>query len=117
MSFSAKIEKDKGILYVLLTGSLVNKEQVGDLLNELEFEFDQGVNQVIINLSEMDFMNSTGLNVLINILTLARNNGGEVLIAAVPEKIAELLVITKLDSVFDIVNTIEEATRRFDIKQ
>ena len=54
-------------------------------------------------------MNSTGLSILINILTQTRSKGGEVIIANVPEKINKLLLITKLNSVFTIKDNIELA--------
>ena len=112
MGFVAKIKKDADLLYVSLVGSLINKQQVAELLNELEHEFNEGFNKVIIDLIEMEYMNSTGLNILINILTLTRSKGGEVIIVNIPERINKLLVITKLDNVFDIAKDIEEAKKR-----
>jgi len=112
MSFSASTKKDGDILHVLLTGNLITKQQVDNLLDDLEFEYSQGFTKVIIDLGSMNFMNSTGLNVLINILTVTRNKGGEVVIVNVPDKVRKLLLITKLDSVFDIEETIEQAKEK-----
>ena len=56
-------------------------------------------------------MNSTGLNVLLGILSKARKSGGEAVICAVPEKIKSLLVITKLVNVFSVVDTEEHAVQ------
>jgi anti-sigma B factor antagonist len=111
MGFSIEIKKDDKILNVTLKGSLINKQQIEGLMNELEFEFEQGFNKVIIDLLEMDYMNSTGLNILINILTLTRSKGGEVVIVNIPERIKKLLIITKLDSVFDIEDSIDDAKK------
>ena len=38
-------------------------------------------------------MNSTGLNILINILTKSRNAGGETVIANIPEKVKQLMIM------------------------
>jgi len=70
---------------------------------------DDGIKNVLIDLAEMQYMNSTGLSILINILTQTRSKGGEVVVANVPEKINKLLVITKLNSVFNIKENIELA--------
>lgn len=71
----------------------------------------QSVNStnLIIDMSDMRYMNSTGLNILVNLLTIYRNKGHEAVIINVPEKINQLLVITKLNSVFNIINSLKEA--------
>ncbi|MCC7332044.1 MAG: STAS domain-containing protein [Flavobacteriales bacterium] len=109
MSFSYNIKKDNDFLIVKFIGNLLSKEQALGLIEELENEFSNGYENVIIDLSQMQYLNSTGLNIFIRILTLVRNNGGDVMIANVPEKINKLLVVTKLNSVFNIVKTIEKA--------
>lgn len=109
MSFEFNIEKENDVLIVRLIGTLISKPQVQGLLDEIDFQFNEGLKKVIIDLSEMKYMNSTGLNILINILTQSRNKGGEVIIANVPEKINNLLIITKLNNVFNIVKDINAA--------
>jgi len=47
--------------------------------------------------------------VLINILTKSRNSGGEAIITNVPEKINNLIITTKLNTVFAVTKSIEEA--------
>lgn len=111
MSFSFKIDKDKDIIHVSLIGNLMNKQQIEGLLTDLDFYFSEGIKKIIIDLSEMKYMNSTGLSILINIFTQTRNRGGEVVITNIPEKINKLLVITKLNSIFNIENTVEDAKK------
>ena len=111
MSFSCKIEKDVDVIKVSFIGNLMNKQQIKSLLDELDFYSNEGINKIIIDLSEMKYMNSTGLNILINIFTQTRNNGGDVVITNIPEKINKLLVITKLNSIFNIEETVEEAKK------
>ncbi|MGB0887882.1 MAG: STAS domain-containing protein [Vicingaceae bacterium] len=111
MSFSFEIKKEDSILIVSLNGNLMNKLQIEDLLDEVEFNTNQGVKKLILNLAEMEYMNSTGLSILINIFTQTRNKGGEVIITNIPEKINQLLVITKLNSIFNIEKTVEDAKK------
>jgi anti-sigma B factor antagonist len=54
-------------------------------------------------------MNSTGLNILINVLTRTRNAGGDALIAGMSNSVRQLFIVTKLDTVFIITPTIAEA--------
>jgi len=111
MEFSYKIEKDKDIINISFLGNLMNKQQIQGLLDEIEFYSNDGFNKIIIDLSGIKYMNSTGLNILINIFTQTRNRDGDLIITNVPEKIKKLLVITKLNSIFNIENTVEEAKK------
>jgi len=111
MSFSFDIKKDDQIILVSLEGNLMTKQQIQSLLDDIDFHFNDGLKKIIIDLSEMQYMNSTGLSILINIFTQARNKGGEVIITNIPEKINQLLVITKLNSIFNIEETVEDAKK------
>lgn len=111
MSFSYKIEKEDQIIHVSLEGNLMNKQQVQGLLDELDFYFNEGIKKIIIDLAQTQYMNSTGLSILINIFTQTRSKGGEVVLANIPEKINKLLIITKLNSIFNIEDTVEDAKK------
>jgi len=111
MSFSFEIKKEDQIIHVSLQGNLMSKQQIQTLLDEIDFFFNEGLKKIIIDLSDMQYMNSTGLSILINIFTQARNKGGEVVITNIPEKINQLLVITKLNSIFNIEETVEDAKK------
>lgn len=79
-------------------------EKVEETLNELK-----EASNIIIDLHGLNFINSTGLGVLIKVLTKARNTGGEVVITRVEKRVKDLLVITKLNSVFKVVDTLKDA--------
>jgi anti-sigma B factor antagonist len=111
MSFSFEIKKEDQLIHISLEGNLMSKQQVQDLLNEIDFFFNEGVKKIIIDLSKMQYMNSTGLSILINIFTQARNKGGEVIITNIPDKVNQLLIITKLNSIFNIEETVEDAKK------
>ena len=61
----------------------------------------------IISLEELAFINSVGLSFLIAVLTKSRNAGGETIIVNVNEKITQLLVMTKLHSIFTVCDSTE----------
>lgn len=111
MSFSFKVKKDKELIHVSLEGNLMNKQQIEKLLEELDFYFNDGLKKIIIDLTDMKYMNSTGLSILINIFTKTRNKGGEVIVTNIPDKINKLLIITKLNSIFNIEETVEDAKK------
>lgn len=111
MSFSFEIKKEAELIQISLEGNLMNKQQIQSMLDEIDFYFNEGIKKIIIDLSGMKYMNSTGLSILINIFTEARNKGGEVILTNIPEKISQLLIITKLNSIFNIEETVEAAKK------
>ena len=68
---------------------------------------------IIVDLSGVQSMNSSGLTMLIGALTTIRNAGGEMKIAAPSKKIESILVITKLATVFEIHPTVRKAISSF----
>ena len=69
--------------------------------------------RVVIDLAGVEWMNSTGLGILISSVTTLRNHDGELKLANVTDKIQSLLTITKLVSVFDAHDSVESAIKSF----
>jgi anti-sigma B factor antagonist len=74
---------------------------------------DEGKKEVVADLSSVNFMNSSGLGILIGGLTTLRNADGDLRIAGASEKIQSLLVVTKLITVFENYKTVDEAVESF----
>ncbi|HDL03545.1 MAG: anti-sigma factor antagonist [Candidatus Zixiibacteriota bacterium] len=84
------------------------------ILHEKLYELiEKGKKKFVIDLSRVEWMNSTGLGIIISGLTTLRNNQGELKLANVTEKIKSLLVITKLATVFETYDTVDEAIKSF----
>lgn len=81
-----------------------------DLLHDL---LEQKKSKVVIDLSKVDWMNSTGLGLLISGLTTMRKADGELKLANTTEKIQSLLTITKLVTVFKSYGSVEDAVKAF----
>ena len=114
MEFTFKINEKPGYCSVHLKGNLIEKGQAVNLIDEINNLVLKDANKFVLNLSDFRYMNSTGLTVLLNILTLARKAGGEAVICCVPEKINSLLSVTKLINVFTVTDTEEHAVENFE---
>ncbi|MBE9053252.1 STAS domain-containing protein [Nostocales cyanobacterium LEGE 11386] len=83
--------------------------QGGMTLSEQMIEVMPQPNQLwVIDLSEVDFMDSSGLVPLINGLTSARQNGCRLVLCNVQAPVKLILELTQLDSVFEIFDTYED---------
>jgi anti-sigma B factor antagonist len=109
MIFTYKSSKQNAINIYLLKGELIDRNQANAIMEEINTAISKNENKILLNLKDLKYLNSSGLNVLINILTKARKSGGEVAICNVNKKINELLLITKLNNVFNVSNDEKKA--------
>jgi anti-sigma B factor antagonist len=114
MEFGYQLNEKEKYTLVQLTGNLMEKNQANELLEEINQHIGNESPNFVIDLSGFKYMNSTGLNVLLNILSIARKSGGEAVICCVPEKIKTLLVITKLVNVFSVTDNEQLAAKAFN---
>ncbi len=84
------------------------------LLQDKLYEFiEMNKKNIVVDLSQVEWMNSTGLGILISGYTTLKNNDGMLKLANVTDKIQSLLTITKLITVFEAYDTIDEAISSF----
>jgi anti-sigma B factor antagonist len=108
-----KSEKHGSVVVMELKGKIMGGPDSTLFRDELKSHLDEGVKKVVIDLGKVDWMNSSGLGILIGGLTTVKNAGGEMKLARVTDKIKSLLMITKLVQVFDSHETVESAIASF----
>ncbi|MFH0989210.1 MAG: STAS domain-containing protein [bacterium] len=108
-----KIKEIKGISVVELKGNVMGGPDATLLNEELHKLVDAGKKNVVVDLGEVKFMNSSGLGMLIGALATIRNAGGKMKLARASEKIESLLVVTKLVTVFEHHDTVSQAVASF----
>ena len=96
-------------LTIRLEGDLIGENDGTGILTIATDAIQQKVLKCIIDISNLRYINSSGIGVLITILTKFRNKGGEVFLLKPSENVQKLLVITKLNAIFQIVKSEEEA--------
>jgi anti-sigma B factor antagonist len=105
--------EESGITVLEPKGKIMGGPDATILHDHLHELIGQGRRNVVIDLSRVEWMNSTGLGILISGLTTLRNNGGELKLARVTDKIESLLTITKLITVFENFDEVDEAVKSF----
>ncbi len=96
-----------------LKGKLVGGPLSTEFSQTLHSLMDQGKKNVIVDMSRVGFISSSGLGILISGLTSLRKAGGDLKLAAISNKMEGLLSITKLDQIFDQYNSVEQAEASF----
>ena len=105
-------EVKDNILFINLEGDLLGENNGVELVDLINDKINESIILCSINLSNVRYMNSSGIGVLITLLTKFRNKGGEVVLINPSEQIKKLLIITKLNAIFNVVSSPEEATSK-----
>lgn len=107
-------EKKGQVLIVRLSGDLIGEDEGLDLMGFINDAINEGFIKCAIDISELRYINSSGIGVLITVLTKFRNKGGELYLINPSESVSKLLIITKLNAIFNIVNEEEEAIKSLE---
>jgi len=87
-------------------GSVVLRDTVKDLLSK-------GQKKILLNLGEVNYIDSSGIGELVSAYTTAKNQGGELKLLNLTKKVHDLLQITKLYTVFDVKDDEAAAVKSF----
>src|SRR5215475_15713616 len=102
-----------GVAIADFTGRIVLGEESAHLRKLMSELLSQGHKKILFNLAEVTYIDTSGLGNLINALAQTRKQGGELKLLNLPQKVQDLMQITKLYTVFDILNDEATAVRSF----
>ena len=102
-----------GVTVIELEGSVLGGPDAMTLNDMLHTLTEKRKKKIVVDLSGVQGMNSSGLSMLITGLTTMKNAGGDLKIAAASKKIESLLSITKLTTVFELYPSVRKAIASF----
>ncbi len=91
-----------GILYLSLGGDLVGSPDTQLLLAAVNEHLGDAVINCAVDLSGVRYINSTGIGVLVSLLTKFRSRGGELVLINPADHPKKMLALTKLNNIFTI---------------
>jgi anti-sigma B factor antagonist len=109
MENNFKISAKLNFSEIAISGKLLQEGLADPILVELETALENGNENFLLNLSQLSYTNSSGIALFIRILTKIRTKGGELLVLNPNETVSKLFTITKLDQVFHLVTSVNEA--------
>ncbi len=98
---------------VELKGNVMGGDDTKEFNDLLHKFIDEGKKNIVVDLGAVKFMNSSGLGMLIGGLTTMKKAEGHLKLAKVTDKIESLLIITKLITIFEFYETLDEALKSF----
>ena len=109
MKFSHNTKGD--LLTLTLEGDLIGENSGIDLMEVVNTQIADGARKCIVDIRKLRYINSSGIGVLITILTKFRNKGGDICLLEPSENVKKLLIITKLNAIFQVALNREEAIK------
>lgn len=113
MGMTIKPRETHDITILDVSGRITLGEGSVALRDCVRDEIEEGKQKLIINLADVNYIDSSGLGELISAFTTARNRGATVKLLNLTKRIHELMQITKLYTVFDVFDDEDTAIKSF----
>ncbi len=101
------------VVVLSLEGNVMGGPDASMLNTEIHRLLESGKRKILVDLANVDAMNSSGLGMLISGLTATKNAGGTLKLASASVKIRGLLTMTKLMALFEHYDTVAQAVKSF----
>jgi anti-sigma B factor antagonist len=108
MKLTYELTKDVHWHLLSLEGDLIGDEAGPKLVEFVSDAVNDRMKNFIIDLSTIRYISSSGIGLLITMLTKMRNAGGEVYLCSPSEHVKKLLIITKLNNIFIVFDSLDE---------
>ncbi len=99
------------VLVLRLDGHIKIGEEALILRNAIQEQIPKGTRRLVLELRGVSYVDSSGIQALVETFTTTNRHGIKVAYADFSQKLTDLLVITKLLTVFDVFETVQEAVR------
>lgn len=108
------VERKVGdVTIVDVTGKMVSTDNPGRLKDKVTSLIFQGDKRLVLNLGNVSYVDSSGLGEIVACHGSATKGGAEIKLANAGKKIKDLLVMTRLLTIFDTHDTEDEAVKSF----
>jgi anti-sigma B factor antagonist len=113
MSLDIQQREREGIILLDLNGRITVGKEATAFREAIAGLSAAGTRNVVLNLGDVDYIDSTGLGALVIAATTLRKNGGNVKLLNLNRRNIELLVMTKLATVFEIFADEQDAVNSY----
>jgi anti-sigma B factor antagonist len=113
MSLEIHDRDREGVLIVDLNGRLTVGDECSKFRERMNKVIASGARNIILNLAQVDYVDSTGLGALVMYYTTLQREGGKVKLLNLTRRSIELLVMTKLTTIFEVFDDEQNAINSF----
>src|SRR6266699_840135 len=113
MNMTATTRQAGGVTIVDISGRIVLGEESAALRSLVSELLSKGHKKILFNLGDVDYIDSSGLGHLVSAFTSVQKQGGELKLLKLTKKVEDVMQITRLYTVFDIMDDEAAAVRSF----
>jgi len=113
MSLEIHEREREGVAILDLKGRITSGPEAGSFREAASAVASRQSPNLILNMANIDYVDSTGLGAMVMIATTIKRNGGKVKLLNMNRRNIELLVMTKLATIFEIFNDEQDAINSF----
>jgi anti-sigma B factor antagonist len=113
MSVTLKTRHVGDVTIMDVSGRIVLGDGTGNLRREMRRLLEKGSTRILLNLSGVTYVDSAGVGELIASYVSVRKAGGTMKLIRLPDRLEELLLVTRLYVIFDIRESEDNAIRSF----
>ena len=113
MNMTTSIRKLGGVTIVDISGRIELGEESAALRDLVRDLLSKGQKQILFNLGDVNYIDSSGFGHLVSAFTSVRNHGGELKLLNLSNNIQNLMQITRLYTVFEIIDNEAAAVKSF----
>jgi anti-sigma B factor antagonist len=113
MSLEIRDREREGVLILDLNGRLTVGDECSKFRDRMTKVIASGARNIILNMAQVDYVDSTGLGALVMYYTTLQREGGKVKLLNLTRRSIELLVMTKLTTIFEVFNDEQNAINSF----
>ena len=106
--------KEGNVLVFDLKGDLVGGPDTYEIKDAVKEQLDRGERKFLLNLNGVGYVNSTGVGIIVSVYSSVTGAGGQLKLSNANDKVARLMMVTKLLEVFDSFDNEAEALRAFE---
>ena len=108
-----RIRKTDSVAIIDLSGKMMGGSESEQFKSEVKRLMGEGVKNILVNLEDVPWVNSTGLGTLIAGYTSVKRDGGTLKLLNVTDRIQSILMITRLGTIFETYDNETEALASF----
>ena len=113
MSMKATTRQVDSVSVVDLSGRITLGEGCSQLRELIRDLLAKGHKNILLNLGEVTYIDSSGIGELVGCYTSVRNQGGELKLLHLSKNVRNLLQVTRLFTVFDVQEDLHEAVKSY----
>ena len=114
MNMTTSVRNVGDVTVVGISGRIVLGDESAALRDLIAELLSKGDRKIVLDLADVNYIDSSGLGALVSSFATVRRQGGELKLVKLSDKVDDLMEVTRLYTVFDIADNEEEAIHSFD---